>query len=127
VVSNKKKGGKKANPNAPAKLDWHKVATSLGIAGIGHAVCKKRYEYLKDLQVGKGPWTAHEDEKILGMVTSFGKFHLSENWLLVVVTRYVLILFLPILFLQDQRSGVKSHQSLKEGQGNNVENDGTTI
>lgn len=79
MVSNKKKGGKKANPNAPSKLDWQKVATSLGIAGIGAAVCKERYEYLKDLQVGKGPWAALEDEKILHMVTSFGKFHPFEN------------------------------------------------
>jgi hypothetical protein len=112
VVSNKKKGGKKANPNAPAKLDWHKIATSLGIAGKGVTVCKERYEYLKALQIGKGPWAAHEDEKIIRMVTSYGKFHLFENWLLVVVvSRHVLIIFLPILFLQDQRNGVKSQQS----------------
>lgn len=96
MVSNKKKGGKKANPNAPAKLDWHKVATSLGIAGTSAALCKERYEYLKDIQIGKGPWTAHEDEKILRMVTSFGKFYQIEKWLLVVVSRHVLILFLPI-------------------------------
>jgi hypothetical protein len=111
VVSNKKKGGKKANPNAATKIDWHKVATSLGIAGIGADVCEERYEYLKDLQVGKGPWTKHEDEKILRMVTSYGKYYLFENSLLVVVSTHVLILFLPISFLQDQRSGVKSQQS----------------
>ena len=74
LVSNKKKGKKSAsNPNGEVTINWEKVATSLNMQGRDADQCKKRYSFLKTSQIGKGPWSASEDKKILSMVAHYGK------------------------------------------------------
>lgn len=75
-MSSRKKGAKKSGVdfNADVEIDWERIAASLDMPGRGANECKARYEYLKTGQSGKGPWSAEEDEKIVSMVTQFGKF-----------------------------------------------------
>jgi hypothetical protein len=77
LVSSKKKGSKKkdSDPNAEvqADFDWEKIATSLGAEGRSAGQCKKRFNFLTACQIGKGPWSAIEDQQIVKMVSMYGK------------------------------------------------------
>jgi hypothetical protein len=68
LVSSKKKAEKNG------ETDWEKIATSLSVSGCQADHCKSRYSHLKGHHEGKGPWSADEDEKIVSMVTHYGKF-----------------------------------------------------
>mmetsp|Transcript_15701 Transcript_15701/g.24569 ORF Transcript_15701/g.24569 Transcript_15701/m.24569 type:complete len:697 (-) Transcript_15701:12-2102(-) len=66
LVSSKKKVDKHG------ETDWEKIATSLSLSGCHADHCKNRYSQLKGNQIGKGPWSADEDEQIVAMVTHYG-------------------------------------------------------
>jgi hypothetical protein len=74
-VSAKRKSGKKQNckHGETVKDDWKKVALSLNLPGYGAEQCQERYEFLKTIEIGKGPWQAHEDAQILSMVLASGR------------------------------------------------------
>ena len=66
--------GKKKSYKTPDEADWEKIATSLAVSGCLASHCQSRFDYLKRPQaVGKGPWSASEDEKIVAMVSEHGK------------------------------------------------------
>lgn len=74
VASKRKNSKKKESDGGEIRIDWEKISTSLHITGRGADECKRRYTFLKASQVGKGPWTVAEDQKIVKMVNMYGTF-----------------------------------------------------
>lgn len=72
VTAKKKNSKKKEGENGELQIEWEKIATGLDIEGRDAEECKKRYSFLKSCQVGKGPWTTAEDQKIVKMVNMYG-------------------------------------------------------
>ena len=76
LVSSKKKNCKRKENDSKAEvpIDWGKIATALGVSGRSGEACEERYTFLKSSQVGKGPWSTAEDQKIVQMVTLHGTY-----------------------------------------------------
>ena len=72
IVSAKKKGQKKGDTVTLCAKDWDKIASSFGPEGRDGTQCKERYSFLQASQIGKGPWSAQEDKKIISMVNLYG-------------------------------------------------------
>eukprot|EP00934_Nitzschia_sp_Nitz4_P007662 Nitzschia sp. Nitz4//scaffold2_size372955//117253//119511//NITZ4_000394-RA/size372955-processed-gene-0.490-mRNA-1//-1//CDS//3329546689//7652//frame0 len=71
-----KRGSKKDSEeeNGEDEIDWEKVATSF--PGQSPDACQKRFSFLRSSQIGKGPWSADEDRKIIKMVNQHG----AKKW-----------------------------------------------
>lgn len=74
LISAKKKGQKKGSAATIDEKDWQKIATNFGSEPQGRDAnqCRERYSFLLASQIGKGPWSAEEDKKIISMVSLYG-------------------------------------------------------
>lgn len=77
LIATKKKNTKtkQFDSSFEMKLEWDKIAASMGLPVRTGDECKARYLYLKVAQTGKGPWTEKEDQRIVRLVNTCGKFH----------------------------------------------------
>ncbi|CAJ1946129.1 unnamed protein product [Cylindrotheca closterium] len=78
LVSAKKKSQKKGSTETLDTKDWEKIASNFSSEPQGRNAnqCRERFSFLLASQIGKGPWSAQEDKKIVSMVSLYG----AKKW-----------------------------------------------